>query len=293
MTAFTQRQAHESKALATKAKSAEQAGKHQHAEQLLLTAIQKNPEDVDLRLQLAKSYLAKGETQLAVAALQKASEVQPENQKIYELWAQVLITNGQFDDALIPLNLGLRQKPNQVELLMMKGHCDERSERYQQAFDSYQRVVHIDPNHCSARVRMAQIQINWGKPNLAAPLLRAAIQDPNLDDDTRTEAWWLLGIVYGQEGRWQDAVTALRTSAKTKEKLDAEEGYRLAYAEFQAGEIGDALDRATEILKSQPDHQPTRAMLKILQLDEPSPDLKAEGVIQAAFEDELVPPSGW
>ncbi|MEX1229535.1 MAG: tetratricopeptide repeat protein [Planctomycetaceae bacterium] len=293
MSSFSQRQVMESKSLAKRARSAEQSGNHRQAEEMLLEAIQKSPDDGELQLQLAKSYLSNGEKVLGLAALEAAAEVQPENQEIYKLWAQTLIEDGRYDDALRPLKLGLNQDPAYIELWMLKGYCEEQAERYQQAFDSYQRVVQNAPEHSAARVRMAQIQIHWGRPSLAAPLLRAALQDANLAEERRAEAWWLLGVVYGQEKRWHDAIHALKKGIKETDELGPEKAYRLAYAEYQAGNYDAAGKQADELLARHPDHQPTKLLLQVLQMNDPASASAADAIVQTSFSSDLVPPRGW
>ncbi|MDA0834797.1 MAG: tetratricopeptide repeat protein [Planctomycetota bacterium] len=293
MSSFSHRQVMESRSLAQQARSAEQSGNHRQAEHMLLEAIQKNPDDGDLRLQLAKSYLSNGEKELGIAALQSAAEDLPENHHIYKLWAQTLIDDGRYDEALVPLQLGLNQDPTFIELWMLKGSCEVQTERYQQAFDSYQRVVQIAPDHSSARLRMAQIQIQWGRPSLAAPLLRAALQDSNLSDDRRSEAWWLLGVVYGQEKRWHDAVLALKKGLQDADETNLEKTYRLAYAEFQAGDYDAAGREADKVLASDPDHQSAKLLKQVLLMNDPDSTASEDTIIQATFSSDLVPPHGW
>ena len=70
----------------------------------------------------------------------------------------------------------------------------------------------------------------------ATPLLRTVVENPHACTEQRTVAYWLLGTAYALDERWQESAAALDVASRTR-KMDANDWYRLAYAQERAHDL--------------------------------------------------------
>lgn len=112
----------------------------------LLAALEQAPDNIPLLTHIASEYFKMGKPEDSQKYLEKALQLDPESLNLkYEL-ANVFHAQNKNNAALIILEELVNKKPNawQIHLLMTKVLF--ANEEYQQAYQSYQRAVSIDPS---------------------------------------------------------------------------------------------------------------------------------------------------
>ena len=76
--------------------------------------------------------------------------------------------------------------------------------KFQEAFDSFQKAMKLDPNFARAYTGMAAMALNLGKPNDAVAYMKLAMQ--HMDRMTERERYRNRGMYYYATGDWQNCV---------------------------------------------------------------------------------------
>ncbi|MEX2286580.1 MAG: tetratricopeptide repeat protein [Planctomycetaceae bacterium] len=264
----------------------------------LRTAVNRHQAEADRLVEQARDAQAKGDAELAVSLLSKAADVNPDDAEIPNQLADVLLAQGRKDDAVAPLRNALEKTPNDatgharlarllfdlerfgeaeqsidvaLELdpkltnaLLLKSQLAERNHNDQQALEVCHRVLAAEPENAEAQLRIAGIHLRSSQPDRAAPLLRAICQSTQATAAQKADAYWSLGISYGQQRRWADAASALAAACKNREKVSADEWYRLAYAYFLADDDERASAALSRAFALEPAHAASLAMAEAL-----------------------------
>jgi Tfp pilus assembly protein PilF len=256
--------------LAEQARLSEEAGNLRQAAAFFERALEEAPHDPHLHRELARLLLNLNQPEKAQGHLEQAVFDNPDDVEANLELAQLYIDNHQAIPAAQRLDAALQNDPKHTMALVLRAKLAEILGDPQMALEIYHRVLGIDPNHVEARVRLAWLQLEKRQPHLSAPILRSVCQSSRAEPEEIAEARWALGIAYGQEHRWPDAVISLMSATEHRGELSADDRYRLAYAKTQLGDWDGAeeeLDRALEI---DPHHQNAQRMLAQLRQREQS-----------------------
>jgi tetratricopeptide (TPR) repeat protein len=145
-----------------------------------------------------------------------------------------------------------------------------------------------DPENVEAQLKIAAIHLRLSEPDRAAPLLRSVCQSSRATSEQLSQARWSLGIACGQQRRWDEAADAIAAALEHRTNVTADEWYRLAYAQYSAGETETAARDVGRALKLQPDHPDALTLASILNVEPQPPVAPASHVSQTAAR-----PSGW
>lgn len=249
----------DSQRLVEQARHAILAGDLEQAARLLDRAGEVSPDDPELHRQKAQLMQAQGRTSAAISHLRYVVEHDPNDAESFVRLAELLLEQGRIGEADAAATSALDADPRHLEALAIKAAVAEKQHRPDVALEMYHRLLAENPGDASARLRIAAIHLRSGRPERAAPLLRAVGQSTLLTEQERAEAQWWLGIAYGAERRWSDAVAALTDAARQGLEMTADNWYRLAYARVQAGDLEGALGDLQQALQIQPGHVPATA----------------------------------
>lgn len=252
-----------SEALATEARHAEDRGETERAEQLLRRAVKSDPENCETRRELCEILIRKGSLEDAGVQLRRVIEQNPDDPRGYVQLAQTLYQRGKITDADLVLDLALDLDPNNADSLWLKGRIEEFRNRPEQALERYHRILQSSPEHVETRMRIAAIQLQYGHADQAAAMLRSVLDRQQLEPTQRVAATWQLGSAYAQAGRWTEAAGLLNSVAGQR-PMRADDWYGLAFANYRAGELGQAQRAAQFALQSQRDYAPAQKLLSQL-----------------------------
>ena len=249
--------------LAEKARQAEDAGNLPQAVVYFDEALEEAPNDPHLHRELARLLLSLDRPQLALAHLEEAVDQNPDDVEANVELAELYIEHHQPMPAAQRLDAALQNDPKHVTALLLRAKLAEHLDDPQAAIETYHRILSVEPQHVEARLRIAWLELEKHQPNLAAPLLRSVCQSSRTTPDELSAAHWTLGIAYGQEKRWTDAATALMSATEHRHEMSADDWYRLAYAQSEAGDWAEARQNLARVLELNPRHENAQAMLEV------------------------------
>jgi tetratricopeptide (TPR) repeat protein len=135
-----------------------------------------NPDDSSVQMRLARAETLAGKRDASLAALQRAASISPESFLLQEAYAQGLIEAGREADAYAQYQKILGRWPRNTDALVNYGVLAQRQNHGDEAIDSWQRVIDIDPGQANAQIYLAQGLDRRGEAQAAARHYRAYLQ---------------------------------------------------------------------------------------------------------------------
>ncbi|XP_068727355.1 general transcription factor 3C polypeptide 3-like [Montipora capricornis] len=114
--------------------------------------------------------------------------------------ADAYTENGDYEEALPILNILLgSNKYNVAGIWLRKGDCLHSDGRLEEAVSAYTQVVHLAPNHLEARLILASLHQQLGRPNQALEVLDDPRCSENTGDASENDAAIDTSSVYTEE----------------------------------------------------------------------------------------------
>ena len=252
-----------SQGLYRRALESESHGEPAEAVRLLRDSITANPNDPELRWELARVLLDQGDTTAALKELRYLVKYFPDDSRAYMSLARTLLERGRADDAARLADLAIDLDSRCTEALLLRGQIAEVRGDLDLARETYHRVLLELPEDADVRLRLGRIEIEDGDPRIAAAMLRETLADVPLTPEQASQTQWLLGQAYAREERWDEAVGALSIGLPPQQAT-AEQRYELAYACLQAGDADRARQQLSMALTAAPGYEPAQQMLSQL-----------------------------
>jgi tetratricopeptide (TPR) repeat protein len=200
----------------------------------LLRASQINPYDSFVQERIARAETQRGQSDQAVAALTRAVAINPSSITLQQAAARALIADGRYADAYAHYQKMLERFPRDTDALTNYGLLAARLGHPEEAMDSWQKSVDINPNQPNAHLYLAQAFDQRGEPAAAARhwnlfLQFAAVANPQSAPDAPT---------FTQQQILAATVQFADDEARINQTAAALTQYDLAIA--QAQQAGDA-----------------------------------------------------
>jgi len=135
-----------------------------------------NPDDSSVQMRLARAETLAGKRDASLAALRRAASVSPGSFPQQEVYARGLIEAGREADAYGQYPKILGHWPRNTDALMNYGLLAQRLGHGDEAIDSWQRAIDIDPGQANAQLYLAQALDRRGEARAAARHYRAYLQ---------------------------------------------------------------------------------------------------------------------
>ncbi len=249
-----------SQGLYRKALESESQGEPAEAVRLLRDSIAANPNDPELRWELARVLLDQGDTTAALKELRYLVKHFPDDSRAYMSLARTLLERGRADDAARLADLAIDLDSRCIEALLLRGQIAEVRGDLDLARETYHRILLELPEDAEVRLRLGRIELEDGDPRIAGALLRETLADVPLTPEQSSQTQWLLGQAYAREDRWDEAVAAL-SIGMPQQQATVEQRYELAYACLQIGDDDRARQQLEILLRTSPEYEPARRML--------------------------------
>jgi tetratricopeptide (TPR) repeat protein len=127
-----------------------------------------NPDDSSIQARLARASALAGKRDLSLAALRRAAEIRPNDFPQQEAYARGLIETGRDADAYAQYQNILMRWPRNVDALTNFGVLALRLGHVEEAIDSWQSAVTIDPAQTITQLYLAQALDRQGEAQAAA-----------------------------------------------------------------------------------------------------------------------------
>jgi tetratricopeptide (TPR) repeat protein len=278
--------------LTEQAHRSEARGDLTEATESLHKATQVDPSDVAARWELAHLQRSAGNTPEAIETLRKVVELTPEDSAAWVELGELQFESGDYVWASRSFETALKNDPLLISAMLKQAELEELRGYDEQALELYHRILSIDENHVPAMLNVARIQMRRDQSVRATLLLRSVCFSRTATSDQIAKARTLLGMAYGQQERWEDAVESLKIAAKIERQLTSEQLYYLAYAQYRAEMPFEAKQTTDMILKQDPRYQPAALLQNHLTAEvEPA----RSQVYPVAFRGQRPPPAppGW
>jgi len=119
---------------------------------------------------LGESYLAVGDAEAAVVALEQAANLNPDDLETRRALARAYLAAGRIQDALVSYDLLTALRPDSSEGFVAQGDANLALERFPQAEAAYRRALDINPGDDWARLGLADALRAQGEDEAAAAL---------------------------------------------------------------------------------------------------------------------------
>src|SRR5271156_1895285 len=134
----------------------------------LLRAAQINPYDSFVEERIARAETQQGQRDQAIAALSRAVAINPSSITLQQAAARAMIADGRYADAYAHYQKMLERFPRDTDALPNYGLLAARLGHPEEAMDSWQKSVDINPNQPSAHLYLARAFDQSGEPAAAA-----------------------------------------------------------------------------------------------------------------------------
>lgn len=240
--------------------------------------ISKNQQLAQPQILLAKIFLAEGQTNQAEATLEKAIAL-PGGSSVNMLLAQLYYYSNQNQKALNIINAMLQKNPKDTTSLMLAGIIRSEQKDYQEAADSYEKLLAINPQYSPALNNLAWLYCDdLGDLDKAYDLAQRARQ--LLPDDPSTAD--TLGWILFKKGQYLSALNLFQSSASGLSD-NPEVQFHVGLAHYMLGdedEARGAFSRALNLGKPFPESTECQNCIDILNIDPNTADTAARANLE-------------
>ncbi|MEH6696344.1 MAG: sulfotransferase [Hyphomonas sp.] len=190
-------------------------GVHEDADFLLESAIELEPDNIQLRLDFIKVLRKRQKFDEALKQARSLVEREPGNPLFQSYFAIESMQAGDFDTALTYFDRVLETLPGDPATLVSRGHALKTYGRSDEAVASYQAATRSAPGQGDAWYGLANLKTyRFTDQELSA--LKAQSIDPNLDRMARIHVAFALGKAYEDRGAHDAAFEAYALGNKLK-----------------------------------------------------------------------------
>lgn len=265
--------------LCEKSRQARQQGLDEKANELLDAAVRQRPSDSETQLSLAEELWSSGRQIAAADVVARMVAERPDDAPAALRLARMEFEIGRIAAAESALRLAMLNDPENPEGLRLKAELAARHQNWDTAIATYQQLVQQLPDDLNAQLALAEVHIQRGQPDRAAPIYRRVLSHPMASLDQKSQAEWQLGISYAQADRWSDAARCLEHALASRPGKP-DDWYRLAYAQAKIGQEEAAYASLSRALEIAPGHVAALELARTIKLGQGT-DLS--GIVPAGF----------
>jgi len=254
-------QAHrqETQLLVTQAQEALEQGNPQLAAELLAGAVEIDPDDYEVRLQLVELLQERGHTGAAMAHLEEATARTEDDPRAFFLLAQMLYDQQRYPEAARLVAKAIELDAHIAHAHLLQGRIAQAEGDSELALRAFYSALAEDPHDPQARFQLGKQLFLRGSSEQAAPLFRRLIEEDQACSPEGGEAWWLLGQCYARQERWSEAAQAMAAGIELRQ-ASANDWRDLAQTQFRAGELQAARSSLLLALKLNPQDEQARTL---------------------------------
>jgi tetratricopeptide (TPR) repeat protein len=165
------------------------------AEFLLQSAVEFEPDNLQLRIDYVQALRKRQKFQLALQQTEILRASVPENPQFKSLFAVECMQMGDYDTALATFDEVLEQIPDDPVTLTSKGHAYKTNGEYESAVKSYRDAIKAQPQHGEAYYSLANLKVYTFDDDEIRGLLEQE-SNQNLSYTDRVHVCFALGKAY-------------------------------------------------------------------------------------------------
>jgi len=224
------------------------AGNRQAAITLFKSALEKDPNYLDARLQLGLAYFHLDKLDFAEKELDKALRQDPANRDISLHLAQIYKKTNRLEKALSELSRLERDLPNNVVVLVGLGECYALKEDQAASEQKFRQALTLEPNNLEARLGLIQVLYSTNREESGSSLLQETIAD----HPTKSAPYYLQYRLALQTADHDLAIASLR-HIRAIDAKDLTAVYLLGLLLVDSGDVDSARQLASELKTANPE----------------------------------------
>lgn len=234
-------------------------GHWQQAEVLLQQAHRASPDDPETRRYLAEALWHRGAVDEAMSQMAAAAGLDAGDPQLAVRGGEMSLALGATDQALAFAGDAIRLDPKQAKAWALRGRTFRRLNQADRAMADLQRALELAPNEAGVLFDIAVLYRQRGQPARALATVHHLLDVyPPGEEPQMTLV--LEGLVLMDLQRPHQAAESLLAAAR-RGPPNADVLYRLAQAQWSAGQYAGATSAAKEALAIDATHQPSRQLL--------------------------------
>ncbi|MBT1070901.1 XrtA/PEP-CTERM system TPR-repeat protein PrsT [Pelotalea chapellei] len=214
---------------------------------LFKSALEKDENYSDARLQLAKAYAAMGKRDQAEREFTKVLKQNPSLDSVLLELSKLAIANQKGDEAFKLAEQYLAKHPGNAEGLELLGVSSAAKKQYSEAEAYLQQALAANPKLSSAKLELASVYVAAGAPQKAQSLLQAVIQA----DPQGKKAYYMLAELEKGLGNTDKAQELYRKLLEINQS-ETFAAYKLGLILLEKEELDKAESVADGLIKSYP-----------------------------------------
>jgi Flp pilus assembly protein TadD len=211
----------------------------------------------EYHFELGCLVLERGQVNEAIAQLQRAVELRPDDHTTHYNLGVALDANGQTDEAIRQYREALRLESRYVDAHNNLGADLDKQGQIDEAIRQYLEAISLKPEYADAHNNLGAALDEKGQSDEAIRQYREAVRLKPDHADARNN----LGLALGKKGQTGEAISHLQEAIRLKPDY-ADAHYNLGVAFYQAGRIAEAIRQYEEALKLKPDFVAARKNLE-------------------------------
>jgi predicted TPR repeat methyltransferase len=222
-------------------------------------ALQSDPANISLHINLSNVYTTLGDVESSIQHLHQALRLNPQFPEAYNNLGRLLYKQGRFKEAIFYLEKAIRINPRYWEAHYNIAHCLVKQNQFAQARAHYLEVVKYKPLHANAHFNLGFIQVSEEDYASAETHFNQVV----LIEPKNAEAFRQLGYIYIQLGNTDAAMAALQ-NAVTLSSTFPDAHHNLAILHLRHENRADALHHFQTALNLDPTNDSATHMVAAL-----------------------------
>ena len=208
----------------------------------LVQALKFDLTDADMLAQIGNLHVLKGDTSLAARSFQFALQQQPEHAASLEGMGLLYFKSGNDNEARQHLERAIASAPSLWRSYNALGVIADRQENFELAQTYYDAALRIQPSSDSVLINRGYSKyLNKNYHEAALDFYAVAKRSDN------AKAWWNLGLVYGKQGWYEDALESFLETADERDAYNETGAIAMSN-----GDTEEALHYLTEAIRLSP-----------------------------------------
>ncbi|MGA2243225.1 MAG: tetratricopeptide repeat protein [Verrucomicrobiota bacterium] len=212
------------------------------------TALQINPNYVEIRINLGNALLQKGKVDEAIVHFQTALQINPDYAEAHYNLGNALFQKGKVDEAIVHFQTALQINPDDAEACYNLGNALLQKDKVDEAIVHFQKALQIKPDYAEAHYNLGNALFQKGNVDEAIVHFQKTLQ---IKPDN-AKAHNNLGSALLQKGNVNEAIAHLQKALQLNPDY-AGACYNLGNALLQKGDVDEAIAYYQKTLRINPD----------------------------------------
>jgi len=248
----------EARELSQRGMNAMERGDLPGAESFLAQAVKVCPSDIEARRQYAETLWQRGQRERALASMEKAQSIAPDDAQIGCRVGEMYLALGNVDDARQMADDVLDLSPDESRAWALRGRAEVAAGNFDRALADFHRALETVHDDRELLMETAELYRRMNRPQRALSTLTALCETYGPGEEPQ-QVLYLKGLALAALSRHDEAADSFAL-AVDHGSASSELLYQLGESALAAGRAGEAERAVSQALAMDPGHEPSRAL---------------------------------